>query len=52
MPKPGLLEELSWRGLLYQQTEGLADALAVSPLRGYVGFVPTASSLHVGSLLV
>jgi tyrosyl-tRNA synthetase len=46
-----LIDELSWRGLLYQQTEGAADALAGGTLSGYAGFDPTASSLHVGSLV-
>ncbi|MGI8619151.1 MAG: tyrosine--tRNA ligase [Gemmatimonadaceae bacterium] len=46
-----LIEELSWRGLLYQQTDGAAKALAAGTLSGYAGFDPTASSLHVGSLV-
>ncbi|MGH7664075.1 MAG: tyrosine--tRNA ligase [Gemmatimonadaceae bacterium] len=46
-----LLDELSWRGLIYQQTEGLAAALAAAPVSGYVGFDPTAPSLHVGNLV-
>ncbi len=46
-----LLEELEWRGLLFQQTEGCAAALAAGPLRGYCGFDPTAQSLHVGNLV-
>jgi tyrosyl-tRNA synthetase len=54
VPSPGslpLLEELEWRGLLHQQTEGCADALAKGPVRGYCGFDPTAESLHVGNLV-
>ena len=46
-----LFEELSWRGLLYQQTEGAAKALAGGSLSCYAGFDPTAASLHVGSLV-
>jgi tyrosyl-tRNA synthetase len=46
-----LLSELQWRGLVYDVTEGLADALAREPITAYIGFDPTASSLHVGSLL-
>ncbi|MEO8192451.1 MAG: tyrosine--tRNA ligase [Gemmatimonadales bacterium] len=46
-----LLDELSWRGLLHQNTEGLAEALAAKSISAYCGFDPTASSLHVGSLL-
>jgi tyrosyl-tRNA synthetase len=52
MPKPGLLDELKWRGLLYQHTETVGDALAAGPLSGYIGFDPTAPSLHIGTLLV
>jgi tyrosyl-tRNA synthetase len=46
-----LFEELSWRGLVYDATEGLRDAIRDTSLTGYVGFDPTAASLHVGSLL-
>jgi tyrosyl-tRNA synthetase len=46
-----LYEELQWRGMIYDGTEGLRDALASRPLTGYIGFDPTAPSLHVGSLL-
>jgi len=46
-----LLEELSWRGMVYQHTDGLADALATGELTAYVGFDPTASSLHIGNLV-
>jgi tyrosyl-tRNA synthetase len=52
MPKPGLLDELKWRGLLYQHTETIGDALAAGSVAGYIGFDPTAPSLHIGSLLV
>jgi len=45
-----LLDELSWRGLLYQHTEGIGEWLA-TPRGIYAGFDPTASSLHVGHLL-
>ena len=45
------LEELAWRGLLYQQSEGAAEALSAGQLSGYCGFDPTADSLHVGSLV-
>jgi len=44
-------EELAWREMVYDATEGLRDALAAGPITGYIGFDPTASSLHVGSLL-
>jgi len=46
-----LLDELTPRGLIHDQTPGLKDRLAQGPLTGYVGFDPTADSLHVGHLL-
>ena len=46
-----LLDELTWRGLLYQQTEGLSAALSAGQVSAYCGFDPTASSLHVGNLV-
>ena len=46
-----LFDELSWRGLVYGATEGVADALENEHVTAYIGFDPTASSLHVGSLL-
>jgi len=46
-----VLEELRWRGLVYQHTDGVPDALAAGPVSAYIGFDPTGSSLHVGSLL-
>src|SRR3954469_8995058 len=49
--KNSLLDELSWRGMVYQHTDGLADALATGSGDAYAGFDPTASSLHVGHLV-
>ena len=46
-----LFDELTWRGVVYDATEGIAALLATESLTAYVGFDPTASSLHVGSLL-
>jgi len=46
-----LIAELEWRGLLYDASEGVREALAAGPVTGYIGFDPTAPSLHVGSLL-
>lgn len=45
------LDELRWRGMLVQHTEGAAAALALGPVSGYCGFDPTATSLHVGNLV-
>ena len=47
-----LFGELEWRGLVYDATEGVRDVLARDRVTGYIGFDPTASSLHVGNLLV
>ncbi|HEY1302865.1 MAG TPA: tyrosine--tRNA ligase [Vicinamibacterales bacterium] len=47
-----LYGEFEWRGLIYDATEGVRDVLAREKVTGYIGFDPTAPSLHVGSLLV
>ena len=46
-----LYGEFEWRGLVYDSTEGLRDLVARAKLTTYIGFDPTAASLHVGSLL-
>jgi tyrosyl-tRNA synthetase len=46
-----LYDELQWRGMVYDATEGLAAVFAKERVTAYIGFDPTASSLHVGSLL-
>lgn len=46
-----LYDELAWRGMVYDATEGLRDVLARETVTGYAGFDPTAASLHVGHLL-
>jgi tyrosyl-tRNA synthetase len=52
MRSHALLDDLRWRGLLHQHTEEVADILHSGPISGYIGFDPTASSLHIGNLLV
>jgi len=48
----GLLDELRWRGMLHQASNGLAERLATGVLiKGYNGFDPTGSSLHIGHLV-
>jgi len=51
--KSELLEDLRWRGLLAQSTDetALAEALE-KPTTLYIGFDPTAPSMHVGNLVV
>lgn len=44
-------EEFQWRGMLYDASEGLREVLAKESVTGYIGFDPTAPSLHIGSLL-
>jgi tyrosyl-tRNA synthetase len=44
-------DEFQWRGMVYDATDGLSDLLAKESLTAYIGFDPTASSLHVGNLL-
>src|SRR5262245_38908144 len=46
-----LYDELQWRGMVSHATEGLSEVLANERVTAYIGFDPTASSLHVGSLL-
>jgi len=48
----GLLEDLEWRGILHATTPGLPERLASGRrISGYIGFDPTADSLHVGHLV-
>ena len=46
-----LYDEFSWRGMVYDATDGLAEIVGRERVTAYIGFDPTASSLHVGSLL-
>src|SRR6476660_9268727 len=50
---PTLLDDLLWRGLIAHSTDldALREALASGSVRFYVGFDPTAPSLHMGNLL-
>ncbi len=45
------IEELRWRGLLHDSMPGAEEQLAKGPQRGYIGFDPTADSLHVGNMV-
>ncbi len=49
---PNLLDEYRWRGMLQDATEGAGEAFDEGSVTGYIGFDPTAVSLHVGNLLV
>ncbi|ULT55978.1 tyrosine--tRNA ligase [Neobacillus drentensis] len=48
-----LLQDLTWRGIIYQQTdeEGLKDLLSKESISLYCGVDPTANSLHIGHLV-
>ena len=50
---PTLLDDLEWRGLLAETTDrdALRAALSEGSVRFYVGFDPTAPSLHMGNLV-
>jgi tyrosyl-tRNA synthetase len=48
---PPLLEQFEARGLLQDATEGAAEHLAEAPRTVYIGFDPTAPSLHLGNLV-
>jgi tyrosyl-tRNA synthetase len=53
VPSTGLLDDLVTRGLVHDSTDrdALAARFASGPVSAYVGFDPTADSLHVGHLL-
>jgi tyrosyl-tRNA synthetase len=44
------IEELRWRGMLHDMTPGAEEQLKKEMTAGYIGFDPTADSLHVGNL--
>lgn len=48
-----LLEDLQWRGIIYQQTdeEGIKEILNKEKISLYCGIDPTADSMHIGHLL-
>lgn len=45
------IEELTWRGLIHNIIPGTEEQLNKEITLGYIGFDPTADSLHVGSLV-
>src|SRR5712691_9020261 len=46
-----LYDEFKWRGMIHEATPDLQQILATEKLTAYIGFDPSAASLHVGSLL-
>jgi tyrosyl-tRNA synthetase len=47
---PNFIEELRWRGMLHDMMPGTEEQLNTEMTAGYIGFDPTASSLHIGNL--
>lgn len=47
---PNFLDELRWRGMIHDSTPGLEDYVGQPGFAGYIGFDPTAPSLHIGNL--
>jgi tyrosyl-tRNA synthetase len=45
------VDELRWRGMLHDIMPGTEELLGSGPQKGYIGFDPTADSLHVGTLV-
>ena len=45
------IKELEWRGMLQDSIPGCEDQLLEKSCSGYIGFDPTADSLHIGSLV-
>ncbi|WP_138432855.1 tyrosine--tRNA ligase [Winogradskyella algicola] len=45
------VEELKWRGMLHQSMPGVEEHLLETMRSAYVGFDPTADSLHIGNLV-
>jgi tyrosyl-tRNA synthetase len=48
--KKNFVEELRWRGMLHDIMPGTEEQLSKEVTVGYIGFDPTADSLHIGSL--
>src|SRR6266571_8101452 len=46
-----IYDEFQWRAMLYEATPDLREVLANEKLTAYIGFDPSAASLHVGNLL-
>ncbi len=51
MKNMNLIAELRWRGLLHDIMPGTEELLLKEQVTGYVGFDPTADSLHIGNLV-
>ena len=45
------IKEMEWREMIHDSTPGLSDILKKGVTSAYVGFDPTATSLHIGNLV-
>lgn len=50
MSRQNFVEELRWRGMLHDIMPGIEELLLKERTTAYIGFDPTADSLHIGSL--
>lgn len=48
--KTNFVEELKWRGLLHDMMPGTEELLEKETVTAYIGFDPTADSMHIGNL--
>ena len=51
MSKKNFVEELRWRGMIHDIMPGTEEQLKKESTAGYIGFDPTADSLHIGNLV-
>ena len=51
MSTTNFAEEMRWRGMLHDMMPGTEELLTKEMVSGYIGFDPTADSLHVGHLM-
>jgi tyrosyl-tRNA synthetase len=47
----GFIEELRWKGMIHDMMPGTEELLTEEMVSGYIGFDPTADSLHIGNLV-
>ena len=45
------IKEMEWRGMIHDSTPGFNEVLKEGTTSAYVGFDPTADSLHIGNLV-
>ena len=49
--KKNFVSELTWRGMIHDMMPGTEEQLLKETTAGYIGFDPTADSLHIGNLV-